>query len=229
MARSFTLAQLRAAVQRRGSYENSADITPTLLNDFINEAVAECYDLLVEKWADYYTVSTTLATVIGVEAISLPADFYKLRKLEVLYNAASSPQQWCRLWPHELEVSHEYLTLYGKAYRYRLQAGNIILVPLPVAVESLRMYYIPAVALLAADGDTFDGINGYEELVVQLALLRCKRREELPTDDIEREVARLGQRVRSAADGRDATEAFSLDEYHHAGSDGRGMRQWWGF
>lgn len=205
--RTWTLAQLQSAVQHRGQYENSIDITPTLITEFLNEAIAELWDLIVEKWADYYTISATFAVVAGTDSYQLPGGFYKLRKVELQWTSTT----WHRLEPHDLAISHEFRIGSGRHYRYRLQAGSLVFVPVPQQAEAIRLYYVPCAPLLAGPTDAIDGINGYEELVIQLALLRCKRREDLDTSDIEREVARLGARVRTAADGRDATEPFYLN------------------
>jgi hypothetical protein len=223
MANPRTLAQLQASVLARGQYEGSNDLDPAKnpsspLTEFINEAIAEVYDLLVQKWADYYTVTgSPFTTVVGTFNYSLDTiapSFYKLRKLEVLISGdASDPQaRWRRLRPIDLEASHRFTQygLIGKGYRYRLQAGNLVLTPPPTSVDTLRVFFIPYATRLVNAGDTFDGINNYEELVIQQALLYCKRREELPTDDIEREIARLTARVRTAADGRDAGDPFYL-------------------
>lgn len=222
MPRTSTLSELRTYVQRRGSYENSSDITDAILNDFINEAISETYDLLVQRWADYYITRGTLVTVAGTDTVALPTTFYKLRKLEVVDDA--SPSGYRRLTPVDLEVSHTLgAQVTAKHYRYRIEAGNLVLMPTPTVVESLRLFYIPYATKLSADGDTFDGINGYEELAVQFALLRCKMREELPTDDIEREIARLTVRVRSAGDGRDASSPMYFNPYGSPDGDD----DWW--
>lgn len=207
MADSRTLTQLIAAVQTLGKYENSRDMTSAVITQFLNEAIAETYDILVEKWADYYLSSSTVAVVANTDTYALPATFYKLRKVEILLSGT----RYAKLYPHDLDVAHRYTTVNGKAYRYRLQAGNIVFVPMPAASETVRLWFIPAFTRLVAGADTFDAINGYEDLVQQLAFKRCRDREELPHPEIDAEVARLTARVRTASDGRDATEAFSLD------------------
>ncbi len=209
MSNPRTLLQLRTSVAIRGGYENSADITTTVLNDVINIGVAECYDIITTKWLDYYTmVSPTLLQL--AEAFALPVDFYKLRKVEILTSGGTT---YRKLYPHDLDVAHQYATpVSNKGYRYRIQGGALILVPAPVGAETLRCYYIPFAARLVNDVDTFDGINGYEELVIQIALRECKEREDLDTSAIERRIERLSQRVRVSADGRDS-EAFSLDPH----------------
>lgn len=210
MARTSTLAVLRLAVQEHGQYENSADITTVMLNRFINEAIAECYDLLVQRWADYYVTRANVLFVVGTDLYTLPTDFYKLRKVEIADASASSG--WRQLFPVDLSVSHQYGVASSiEEYRYRLEQGSVVIVPTPATAETIRLFYVPSAAMLTLDTDAFDGINGYEELVLQLAMKRCKAREELPTNDIDEEVARLTQRIRSAADGRDATEPLSYN------------------
>ena len=222
MARTATLAVLRASVQKRGQYENSADIDATMLNEFINEAIAECWDLLIQRWADYYVTRANLALVAGTDAYALPTDFYKLRKVELV--DASAPSGYRRLRPADLAVSHAFGNVVAWHYRYRIEAGNLVIMPTPTVAQTLRLFYIQYAARLVSDSDTFDGINGYEELVVQIALKRCKMREELPTNDIDQEIARLTMRIRDAADGRDATEPMTYSPY--GPDDGSDWAEW---
>lgn len=304
---TVTLASLKLSVQQRGGYESSQDITSSILVAYLNEAFAELYDLVVQKWADYYTVlsnnlqfigdlagnGTALAvsggivtltddgagvfrtemvgsrvtvtgttgslnngtfritsvpsaftltyandrapaftgdfafSVKGSNAIALPADFYKLRKVEV----QGSGDAWHRLYPHDLEATDNVTSsaLGGRAFRYRVQAGNLMLSPDPGPTgPTVRIYYIPFAPRLSSDADTLDGFNQYEELIVQLALLRCKRREELDTSDIEREVERLSQRIRVSADARDA-EPFYLSPDGPPMGYGSGSDDEWGY
>lgn len=217
MANARTLAQLRTSVRLRGQYERSADITDAILTEFVNEAIAEVYDLIVGKYDDYYTVlSPTFQFTAGVDTYPLPTAHYKLRKVEIQMDAT----RWRRLYPHAIEAAHLYTTwgLLSKSYRYRLQGQNLVFVPTPMAVETLRIYYIPVAPRLVNADDTFDGINNYEELVIQLALLRCKSREELPSDEIEREIQRLQMRILKASDARDAAEPFYLSSQGPGGA-----------
>lgn len=210
MARTITLAEIRTSILERGGWSVSADLTTAVLNDVVNEAIAELWDLLVAADKDRYATSTTLPTSVGSDSVPLPADFYELRLLEVSDGAGG----WNRLLPHALEVAHRYRNASGRFFRYRLQGSNIRLVPTPQSVETLRLWYIPWAARLVADGDTFDGINGYEELIIQLGKFRCEVRQDLPSQDMTmREVARLSQRIRAAANDRDASEPFYIDPH----------------
>lgn len=208
---TMTLSTLRTAVLRRGGVEASADLTSAVLNEYINEAIAELWDLLRQKGDDLLVTSTTLATVVGVATVNLPATFYKLRKLEIVDPSAIAGYR--RLRSHDLDTSHLFSPhVTGKAYRYRLQGSTIVIVPTPLAVESLRLWYVPLYTPLVLDADTFETYNGYEELIIQLAWRRCLVRQDLDPAQSDREIARLTMRIEAAADARDV-EPFYLNPY----------------
>lgn len=207
MARTFTLAELRTAVQRRGGVENSYDLRAPILNEFINSAAAELWDILRKKGDDVLVKSETLATSIGSATVPLPATFYKLIVLQL--QDASSPSGWRRLRPFTIEESHLFGPSAGGPYRYRLQGSNIVLSTATPVVETLRLYFVPYSPIMTSDSDTLDGLNGYEELVVAMAWRKCVERQRLDTSGIDREIGRLMGRVSRDSDGRDA-EPFSL-------------------
>lgn len=212
MARTITLANLRTGIRRRGDWENSTAITDPVLDDVINSAIAEVWDVLIDRWADYYITRSNLTATAGVEAITLPTTFYKLRKVELLWSGTvDTPQaRYVNVPPVDLKAAH--LPTYGsRAYRYRIAGASLYLSPFPPQAETMRLWFIPYATVLTADGDTFDGINGYEELAMAVAHRRLLVREDLPTNEVDAEVARLIARVRSDADSRDAAEPFYLD------------------
>jgi hypothetical protein len=217
MARTKTLTQLLTAVRTRGDWENSADITDAILTEFLNEGIAELWDILVGKWADYYATAAAVATSVIVapysDTIALPTTFYKLRKLELLTSGTADTVNavYTRLRPHDLESSHQFAGGDTRHYRYRIQGSAIRLVPWPTRLEAFRLTFVPYATELVSGADTFDGINGYEAFAVQLALRRALARQDLPTDQVDAEIARLTLRVRTAADSRDAAEPFYLN------------------
>lgn len=208
--RAWTLAALRKAVLRRAGIKETgtADLTAAILNEFVNEAIAELWDLLKRKADDRLVTSTTLSVTAGVATVALPATFYVLRKLEIV--DGSAPSGYRQLRSVALDAKHRYSTITGKDYRYWQNAYNIELVPAPTTAETLRLYYIPVAPVLVDDNDAMDGYNGYEELVIQLAYRRVLVRQELSPTPANEEIDRLQGRIKEASDGRDA-EPFYLD------------------
>ncbi len=209
MARTVTLAELRQNILDYGGVSRTAAWTSSVLNVFVNDAIAELHGMIKKKRDDRLVTSTTLTTAVGVETVSLPTTFLELRKLEIV--DASEPSGYRRLRAGSLDASHRFSTLVGKRYRYRLQGGNLVLMPTPQAVETLRLYFIPYATVLTSDSDTLDGYNGYEQVVYALGWKRCLISQDLPTADLEREIGRLFDQVSSDADGRDA-EPFYLND-----------------
>lgn len=227
MARTFTLAELRTAVQRRGGVEGSYDLTTAILNEYINSAIAELHDLLIAKADDRLVTSATLTTTPGSATVALPSTFYEFRKLEIV--DPSTPSGYRKLFGFTLDEAHLFGPSTGKDYRYRLEgASSLILSAATPTAETLRLYFIPYATVLSADGDTLNGWNGYDELVVMMAWRKCVERQRLDTSGVDREIARLQARVMRDSAGRDA-EPFSLVPRGHRErvSDDHDLDPWW--
>lgn len=178
MALTQTLLQLRTRLRELTDTENDTHLSNAELTSYINSAITGTYDLLVASQpSDYFMTTTTFPTVVGSDSYPLPADFYKLRALYVL----EQPGLYRPLMPCQEE---ELVELWA-----------------PTAVATLRMDYIPCATPLALDADTFDGINGWEELVLQTAAIDVKNKREEDSvqhfrkrQDLEKRVARMAYR-----------------------------------
>lgn len=206
MSRSYTVEQLATKVRSRGEYAEDAYIKNDMLIDFIDSAHTEVYDMLVTKWEDYFVTEATFETTASVGAYTLPTDFYKLLGLDIQIGG-----RWHQLRRYNLTQRNIGQTGTTSTY-YRLQGNNLHLVPAPSTVNTIRIIYVPRAPILAAMDDTVDGVNGWEELVVLLALRRCKVREEASVSAVDAEIARQMVRLESAADARDAGESESIQD-----------------
>jgi hypothetical protein len=213
---SRTLLQIRKALASRAAVAgadgdtSSVDLTPAVLNEFINDALQESYNILVERWADYYTIQGASQTLTaGDGSYTLPTDFYKLRKVELL----AGGDQWSKLAPHDLESSHLY-SVRGRPRRYRMQARELVFVPTPSAAETFRLFYIPLRPELVTDGDvvTFD-VPEELKLLLAIAWRECLDRQELDPSPAVIKIDATTKMLRSAADSRDAAEPFYLDPH----------------
>jgi hypothetical protein len=226
VAYTRTLAQLKTSLLVRGQYENSADITPAVQLEVINDALVESHNLIVQRWDDYYTqISPQFVTTPSIDTYALPTDFEKLRKVELmLVSGASSQARWLRIYPISVDDQHRLTTIVAHRYKYRVAvvagAASLILVPVPLVVETLRVFYIPHATQLANDPDVVVFDTPIEQkLVLQIALRDLYQRQDLPTQEIEGKIQILASQVRTAAD-HDAGEPFYLgsrtgdDEYY---------------
>lgn len=210
-----TLLQIRKLVAKAAGVDGSsgdtasADLTADVLNGFINDALYESRDIMVGKWADYYTKSTPQAVIAGTDTYALPADLYKLRKLWILISGT----RYERLYPMDLDIAHQYTgeTVSGSRHRYMMLERNLVLT-MPAANETLKIWYIPQPTDLAADVDTLTFDVPVElKLMVAMAWRDCLDRQKLDPSPAMAKIKQYSDQLRTAADSRDAGEPFLLD------------------
>ena len=215
-----TLQALMDSVRYEGAYENSSDITDTVLADYINKALIRGRELIVKAWRDYFTVPATSFTVTsGTDTYALPTDFAQLRKVEI--QCASDPTKWRKLYPMNLEDSTRHQRSTSRHYRYWLsgQTNQLTLAPVPSnSTDVIRVWYIPRAPFLVSTSDFITiQVDAEFELYVSLALRKCKLREDLDVSEIDRTIADCVARLSDMAEMRDASEPFYLGD--HASDD----------
>jgi hypothetical protein len=200
-----TLSAIRDRVRFLGTYENSTKFTSTLINGEINAALAELYELLDDAHGGYFDKESTVATVAATATVSLPADFWRLRGVDILVGG-----KYYALSQIGLDQRNDFQTSTGRPAAYRTTAGGtrgtLTLYPIPSGIETLRIVYVPTYTPLAADGDSFEYYNGMEDYVVVGTLLRLDQREERPLGDRQQEFMRIRDRIVKGAARRRSAE-----------------------
>jgi hypothetical protein len=200
-----TLSVLRDRIRFLGSYENSTKFTNALVNDEINAALAELYELLDDVHGGYFDTDTTTPTVTNQAYVDLPATFWRLRGVDILIGG-----KYRALEQIGIEQRNDFQTSTGQPVAYRTIAGGargrLALYPTPSGVNTLRIVYTPTYTPLSADGDSFEYYNSYEDYVICGALLRLDQREERPLGERQNELARIRDRIVKGASRRRAAE-----------------------
>lgn len=216
MADTVTLALLSERVRFRSGLNSSTKLTPTRLTEEVNAAIKRLWTLLLQHRADAYVKEQSPAptTTAGSTIVTLAADFYRLMMVEILEGS-----EYTKMHPHNLQERGllERMTATPRNLRYRFQAattGNgpvLRLAPVPVAVHTLRISYLPSFTDLALDADTFDGVAGYEDLVIADAVAVIKGRESMPGASHWQGVAdALRKEITTASSNIDTGTPFSL-------------------
>lgn len=217
MARTFTLSSVRDQTRARADMQSTSSqsfIPDAELNKYINQSLTELYDMLVSSGGqEYYESSSTFTTALNTDTYSLPSDFYRLLGVDVLING-TVPGQAVTLQPYMFNERNSYNNLYGGIYgtyycmKYRISGGlNIRFIPVPFPNLTVKIWYIPVCATLVADGDTFDGVDGFEELVVVDAAIKCLQKEESDVSVLMARKAELVARISAMSPYRDASAA----------------------
>lgn len=208
MPRTVTLSTLRADWRFESGFSNSRVFDDDRVDAYLNDAIADVWDMLLAVRPDYYVAEHDVNTVIGDDEIELAEDHYRIRAVRVTIGGQLYP-----VHPVNLSESWRFArgTAHPRTWRYRQQGAVLRLTPTPAEVAALKVYYLPYAPTLEDDADTFDGISGYERLVVLLAVRAAFRRERMPTGDIDRELADETAKIKAAASELDSGTPFYLD------------------
>jgi hypothetical protein len=221
LAITRTLAQLRGSVKRAAGMNTSGtsvSLTPEVLDEIINDAVGEGWDVIVSKWLDYYISTQSISLIAGTDEYSLATDFYKLRVVWI-----QDGTRWIKLSPASLDAAHEFtgnsVGTKGE-YRYRLTNRKLVLMPVPSSAETLRVYYIPIKTEMSSDSDsvTFD-VPIELKYIIAIAWRDVLDQQNLDPSPAIAKIQQYEQKLRTAADSLDASEPFYLNPRGPSSSD----------
>lgn len=199
MARSYTLAQLRTAAKRRADMENSTFVSDVEWNTYISASYGELYALLVNSGFDFFESTQTITTDGTNASYALPADFGWCKGVDYVLDSQRKIDL-ALLQYHERNL---FPVSAGKAIAYRVAGSNVTLYPRPPSGQSYILNYIPVPADLTTDGQTVDGVSGWEELIVLDAAIKALSKEESDTTHLERERERIRKRIQDESSMRE--------------------------
>lgn len=167
MARTFTNLELYTRLEEITDTENDAHISAVEKRNAINQGISEAWDHICNSGlGEKYVKSVTFTTVAGTMEYSLASvasdgDFYRIHQLYVV-ESTDFLRPLKRVQPGEL-----------MGFKAPTQSGI-----------TLKLYYIPCAPELDPtnqgvwEAGTFDGINGWEDLVLMCAAFRIKAKKD---------------------------------------------------
>lgn len=237
MARLRQLSDLRSDAMKLADVENATARFPVSeVNEYINQGIAELYDLLVSaRGAGFYEKTVYIVTDGLNTNFSLPQDFYQLVMFQVnLGFGGINPMQGDTNIALEQFMMHERPELSsstpgwaGQPFRYRVHGGDpsqpnqvqgtiqtgytVEFLPFPAANVRVQCFYVPSCPRLVNENDVFDGINGWEEYVIFYAAMLMRYKDDLPADHMVAMLDRLKSRIMGLASHRDMTPQRTID------------------
>lgn len=198
--KAVTLADLKLAVRERADMVDDPFISDAELTRMINRSWAALYDILIMKFQDYYFVEgTPFQTVAGTTSYNLPDDCYKLLGVDL---QVPNSTRWFRLGTFSFRERNSWL---GKI-RYTLTGNLIRFNPTPTKVNNIKLYYAPPANNLVGDYDTIDGVNGWEEYIINDCAIKCKIKADDNCVELQGLKAEVVSRIESVAAERDYRE-----------------------
>lgn len=185
---------------------SSSFVSTAEWTNYINGSYMELYGLLVTAFEDYYIATPHEFTTDGTnQNFALPTTpaMFKLLGVDLQAQASS-------LW----------VTLKPLTFLERNSMG-LVNSPIPAAGQTLRLWYVPVLTALSADGDlTVDILNGWEEFIVVDAAMKAMAKEESDVSVLMARKQGLKTRLEGEAANRDAGSPTRINDAYRAQSPG---------
>ena len=184
MARTTTLGAMRTAALQRAMMSTGNVVIVSEANALINQSIAKLYDMLIaSRGMDYYEkVPPQTITTTGVNPglYALATDFYQLLQIEANLGGFTVP-----LMPYTM-----------------MEHGRLAQVPVESGI-TITVRYIPTCGLLVNDSDPYDGINGWEEYIINDCAAHFCEKEERDASPFYKRMAEDVARIERMAPDRD--------------------------
>jgi hypothetical protein len=210
---TVTLAQLRTRAKQRANMENSTFLTSAEWNENINYAISELRDIIASKVGDdYFATSENYSLVTGTESYALPATFYKACWVELLGDDGYY-HKLNRYEISEQNMGGNPIIAFTPDIRYRIIGSNLHFTPSRViGGRTARLWYVPLITELSADGDTLNGYNGWDEYPVLKAAIMALEKEESDTSSLSLRLEQLRLRIEAMAENRDQGQPMRIQD-----------------
>lgn len=209
-----TLPELRTAVRRLADLEDDGRfVSDAELNEWLRDAMAELYDLIVQSEAGDFAVKTVSFPAGGAEQFQVPDDFYLLRGVSLKIDGREIP---LRRATFDEAVRDRGSEASLATHRYRLIGtamgvgavgtwpGFILIAPPPPAGSTVVLYYVPLPDLPTDDDDAIPEFGRWMEYVVVEAAIRCKVKEEADPTALVVRKRQIEERLKGLAASMDA-------------------------
>ncbi len=217
-----TLLQLRTRARERSEMEASTYITDSEANSYVNAAYAELFDYMVDKAVDFFVRAPTSFTLTNATNIfdltTLTPAWYKIRGLD--FQIGEDFQSVRRLEFPQRNIFNNAGIRWGYRWRaYDIKGESLYLYPENSAAGVYRIWYVPQRTALAIDTDEIDDAipQDWEEYVVIATVIKMLTKEESDTAPLERELARMRDRIERLGTSRDQGEPSQVLDVQDVG------------
>lgn len=216
---AITLEEIKLQARQRADMENATIIGEGELTSYVNNSIAELYDILCEAYgSDYYVTDTgALSIVSGQSSYDLPSDFYEMVGVDI---RTPGDTNWQTIERYNFNERNRYpdgavWNLFGYTnIRYRVVGNKISFTPTPDADYEYRLHYIPLPTPLINPTDELNDFNSYSEYVIVDVAIKMLVKEESDPSVFVMQKQALEKRIRDKAANRDAANADTISDIY---------------
>jgi hypothetical protein len=212
---TITLAEMKLQARQRADMESSEFIGEAELTAYINNSIAELYDILTDAYgSEYFVESVTGSITAETASYALPTDFYELKAVDIRLDN----QDWVNVQRfnfNERNRATDFSSWDLSALcniRYRIMGNNLLFTPIPDTSAEYQLWYVPVFEKLTDDSDTFDEQNAYSEYVIVDAAIKMLQKQEDDVSVLMAQKQALEKRIRDKSQARDAGSAPTISD-----------------
>jgi hypothetical protein len=188
-----TLLELRTRCKSESDNVGQAFVADSEWNAFIASSYLDLYGQIVQAFGNDYFAQTpasgyTFTTDGTNQFFALPTDFFKLLGVDV--QVMSGNNSWVSLKAFAFQDRNRYSAFNSQ---------------IPMAGQTVRVFYVPRATVPTADVDTIDGVNGWEEFIIIDACIKALAKEESDVSVFGARREQMEQRLASEIARRDAS------------------------
>jgi hypothetical protein len=174
MGDSMTLADLRTLVLTwlDDPGGGSGYFTTPQVDVFINNAARQVQKKLIQSGELWFSKSVQTTTVVNTESYTLPTDFLRLHRAEIIMPGGTYPNQDIRILQVVTPVQRTLLPQgTGTPAAYWINKGYITLVKCPDQAYTLQLLYSYLIADMTTSTESPDIPEQYHEMIAIYATL----------------------------------------------------------
>ncbi len=173
----LTLKTLRDTLRFRGDYQNIRKFPDAAVNVEIQCAFGDLWQLVADTHEGWWDTDGTVTTTIGVNYVALPKTAWRVLAVDLLDGDA-----YVEIPQVGVDQRNRFGTGTGRPLAHRLTSRGIELMPPPDSAYTLRVTFTPMAPSLA-ESQPREWYNGWEDYVIEGALLALDKREGKPLSD----------------------------------------------
>lgn len=235
-----TLDDCVLEVRQRTDTVGSSHVTDAEIRTLLNKRLARLHGKLTCAYEDYsVTTATATVTLASAKGFSLPADFFKLLRVDKSLSSSATAADWIRLRRVNIRDESNYnqallrSAAYPRVFGYVMYGSEIHLIPQSQVVGVYQYLYYPQWTVLTGSGTVSLGPAGqqWEELAILGACIDVANKEETDPSGFMAEHAKLDDELEGIIANRDAGEAepptaTDVPWYERSGGGSTGYFGW---
>lgn len=168
---SDSLQSIQRSIRSRGQWEREL-FTDTELTEYINSSISFLWDMIIAVDPTHLLSRTDITTASGTKSYDLPTGLHRV--VQVAMSSGATADSYSVLDKYNWEEQYDTDSATATETRYFVRNGKIYFLPMPDAVQTVRVDYIPKATALSAPSDTFSIGNGFwVEWVILDCAIKC--------------------------------------------------------